>query len=194
MSITMYKATVPPLVHTLTNLIHVLKKGAAYAEDRNIDPSVLVNYRLAPDMFPLSRQVQIATDVAKGGGARLAGMEPPKYSDNEKTIPQLIARVEKTIKFLNSLKPAQVDNTEAAVITLAFPNMTLNFTGLNYLQGFVMPNVFFHVTATYAILRHCGVGVGKLDFLGNIPQVGAKPAKKKAAKKTAAKKAARKKK
>ena len=193
MSITMYKATVPPLVHTLGNLVNILKKGAKHAAARNIDPAVLVNYRLAPDMFPLSRQIQIATDVAKGGGARLAGIDPPKYEDTESTIPELIARVEKTIKFLKSLKAAQIDGTEAKVITLQFPSMTLNFAGLDYLQGFVMPNVFFHVTTTYAILRHCGVDVGKLDFLGNIPQVAGKPARKKAAKKAARKKTGRKK-
>jgi len=191
MSITMFKATVPPLIHALNNLVHILEKGAAHAREKEIDPDVLVNYRLAPDMFPLSRQVQIATDVAKGA-ARLADVEPPKFVDNETTLAQLVARTKKTIKFLNQLKPAQVDGSERKTITLVFPSMTLSFEGLTYLQGFVLPNVYFHVTTTYAILRHCGVDIGKRDFLGPIPQAGAAKAAKKTAKKAAKKKTAKK--
>ena len=187
MSISMFKASVPPILHSLGSLRAILKKGAAHAEARKIDPSVLVNARLAPDMYPLSRQVQIASDVAKGGGARLAGVEAPKFEDKESSFPELIARIDKTEAFLKKLKASQIDGSEGRTITLTFPSGTWTFNGLDYLLGFVMPNLYFHLTATYAILRHNGVDVGKGDFLGGgrppkAPKPG-KPAARKARKK-----------
>jgi len=167
MSITMYDAAIPPLRRALANLLHILDKGAAHAENRKIDPVVLVNMRLFPDMFPLARQVQIATDVAKGCAARLAALEPPKYEDNEQSFPELKARVDKTLAYLGSVDPARIDGSEGRTISLKVGGETLTYQGLSYLQHFVLPNVYFHVTTTYAILRHCGVEVGKRDFLGS---------------------------
>jgi hypothetical protein len=167
MSITMYDAAIPPLRRALANLLRILDKGAGHAEKRNIDPAVLVNIRLFPDMYPLARQVQIATDVAKGCAARLAGLEPPKYEDNEQSFPELKARVEKTLAFLDSVAPDQIAGSETRTVTLKVGKDTLTFQGLGYLQHFVLPNVYFHVTTTYAILRHCGVELGKRDFLGS---------------------------
>ena len=166
MSISMYQASVPVLIRTLTNLKGILEKGAKYAETKKIDPSVLVNTRLYPDMFPLSRQVQIASDVAKRGMAYLAEIEPPKYEDTETTFGELIERTEKTIFFLETLKPEQIDGTEEKVINLPMRNQTIPYAGQPFLLYFVLPNVYFHVTTTYDILRHCGVEVGKEDFLG----------------------------
>lgn len=168
MPISMYAASVPPITNTLKNLAVILQKGAAHAEARKIDPSVLINARLYPDMFPLSRQVQIATDQGKGGPARLAGMEPPKFEDNETTFADLVARIDRTVKFAESLRPEQIDGSEERKITLVAGGRTLNFTGLPYLFNFVLPNLYFHATTTYNILRHNGVEIGKLDFLGKI--------------------------
>ena len=146
----------------------ILEKAAAYAEAKKIDPSVLINARLFPDMFPLSRQVQIATDVAKGAASRLAGLEPPKYDDHESTFPELLARLDKTIALLESFKPEQMVGFEDRTITLPMHDKTVIFKGLPHLVDFVLPNVYFHVTTAYAILRHSGVEIGKRDFLGNI--------------------------
>lgn len=168
MSNFMYIASVSPIIHSLTNLRLILEKAATHAEAKKIDPSVLINARLYPDMFPLSRQVQIATDVAKGVVSRLAGLEPPKYEDNESTFPELIARLDKTIALLESFKPEQIDGSEDRTITLPMHDRTVTFKGLPYLFDFVLPNVYFHVTTAYAILRHNGVEIGKKDFLGNI--------------------------
>ena len=168
MSNSMYVASVPPIIRSLTNLRAILEKAAAYAEAKKIDPSVLINARLYPDMFPLSRQVQIASDVAKGAVSRLAGLEPPKYEDNESTFPELLARLDKTIELLESCKPEQVDGSEDKTIVLPMHDKTVIFTGSSYLHDFVLPNVYFHVTTVYAILRHNGVEIGKKDFLGNI--------------------------
>lgn len=166
MTISMYQASVPVLNHSMQALVAILEKGLQHAEAKDFDPAILVNSRLAPNMFPLSRQVQILTDQAKGCGARLAGMEPPKFADDETTIPQLLARVNKTIEFLNTLKPEQIDGSEEKTITLVFPNRTFTFAGLPYLLHFVLPNFYFHMSMTYALLRHNGVDVGKEDFLG----------------------------
>jgi len=164
----MYTASVPPIIRSLTNLRSILEKAMTYAEAKKIDPSVLVNARLYPDMFPLSRQVQIATDVAKGAVSRLAGTEPPKYEDNEATFPELLARVDKTIALLESFKPEQIDGSEDRTIALPMHDRTVNFKGLPYLLDFVLPNVYFHVATVYAILRHNGLEIGKRDFLGSI--------------------------
>ena len=166
MTISMYQASVPVFIRTLNNLVGILEKGAKYAESKKIDPSVLVNSRLFPDMFPLSRQVQIASDIAKRGVAQLAGMEAPKFEDNETTFAELIDRIQKTISYLDTFKPEQVDGSEERTITLQMPNNTLSFQGMPFLLYFVLPNVYFHVTTSYDILRHCGVELGKLDYLG----------------------------
>jgi hypothetical protein len=164
----MYAASVPPMIRSLTNLRSILEKAAAHAESKKIEPSVLVNARLYPDMFPLVRQVKIAIDVAKGAVSRLAGLEPPKYEDNESTFPELLARIDKTIELLESSDAGQIDGTEDMTIALPMHDKTVNFKGLPYLLDFVLPNVYFHVTTVYAILRHNGVEIGKKDFLGDI--------------------------
>ena len=166
MSISMYQATVPVLARTLNNLIQILEKGAAHAEARKIEPAVLLNSRLFPDMFALTRQVQIATDMAKGCVARLAGEEPVKFEDNEASFADLIARVRKAIGIVEGYKAAQFEGSETRDIVLKSPRGEMNFKGLPYLQGFVLPNVYFHVTTTYNILRHNGVELGKMDFIG----------------------------
>ena len=162
----MYQASVPVFVRALNNLAAILEKAAAHAEARKIDPAVLINYRLYPDMLALSRQVQIATDSAKGGVARLAGGEPPKYEDNEASIPDLVARVRKTVAYLEAIKPEQIDGSEDKTVTWKTQTTTRTMQGMPYLLSHVTPNVYFHVTTAYAILRHCGVEIGKQDFLG----------------------------
>ena len=163
-----YTATVPTIVRSLNNLRAILVKAEAYAETQKIDPTVLINARLYPNMFPLSTQVQIATDIAKGAVSRLAGVEPPKYEDNEASFPELLARIDKTINLLESFSPEQLDGSEDKAIALPLHDRTLNFTGLSYLLDFVLPNIYFHVTTTYAILRHNGLAIGKHDFLGDL--------------------------
>ena len=162
----MYQASVPVFVRALKNLAAILEKAAAHAEARKIDPAVLINTRLYPDMLPLSRQVQIATDSAKGGVARLAGGEPPKYEDNETSIPELIARLRKTVAYLESIKPEQIDGSEDKTVSWKTQTTTRTMQGMPYLLSHVTPNVYFHTTTAYAILRHCGVEIGKQDFLG----------------------------
>lgn len=166
MKISMYQASVPTFIHMLGNLSAILEKAVVYAEAKKIDPAVLVNGRLAPDMFPLSKQVQIATDGAKGCAARLAGLEPPRYEDNERTFPELVARIRKTIDFLATLTPEQIDGSEEKTITLKFHETTKTFAGMPYLLNYVLPNLYFHTTTAYAILRHNGVEIGKQDYLG----------------------------
>jgi len=162
----MYQASTPMFVRHLTALTAILKTAAAFAEARKIEASVLLNARLAPDQFPLVRQVQIATDGAKGGIARLAGLEAPAYPDDEATFEQLEARIDKTIAFLQSVTPDQVDGSEDRPIKLKLRNGELDFIGQAFLLHFVIPNFFFHVTTAYAILRHNGVEIGKRDYLG----------------------------
>jgi hypothetical protein len=166
MQISMYRATVPVFARALRNLIAVLQKGEASATARKIDPAVILSYRLAPDMFPLTRQVQIATDMAKGCVSRLAGVDIPAYEDKEATFGELIARLEKCIAYLEGFKPGQIDGTEDKVITLKRPTGDVSYPGLQYALEYVTPNVYFHCTSAYAILRHCGVDVGKKDFIG----------------------------
>lgn len=161
----MYEASVPTIARALDNLIHVLEKGAAHAEAKKIDPSVLLASRLYPDMFPLSKQVQIASDVAKIGTARLAGVEPPKYEDNETTFADLVARLRKTISYLETLKPEQFDDG-SRMVTFPTQKESRTWPGSRYLFRRVLPNVFFHCTTAYDILRHNGVELGKADFLG----------------------------
>ena len=167
MSLSMYQASVPAFVRMLNNLSAILDKAAAHADAIKIDPSIFVNARLAPDMFPLSRQVQIATDGVKGCAARLAGIEVPSYPDTETTIPELKTRIAKTIAFMQSVTPAQIDGSEERKIALKVGGRDLSFLGQPYLFNFVIPNFYFHVTTAYAILRHNGVEIGKTDFLGS---------------------------
>ena len=166
MKLSMYQASVPVYVKMLNNLITILEKAAAHAESKKIDPAVLVNSRLYPDMFPLARQVQIASDNAKGSTARLSGQEPPKFEDNEGTFSELIGRVQKTISYLNTFKPEEIDGSEERAISLKVGGKPRDFQGQQYLLTFALPNFYFHMTTAYAILRHCGVEVGKQDFLG----------------------------
>ena len=166
MKISMYEASIPVFIRMSKNLAAILAKGAAYAEAKKIDPTVLINSRLYPDMFPLVRQVQIASDAAKGCGARLAGLEPPKFEDNEATFPELLTRIDKTIAYLETLKPEQINGSEQKTITLQIRKNTLTFLGMPFLLNFALPNFYFHVTTAYDILRHCGVEIGKQDFIG----------------------------
>ena len=166
MKISMYQASVPVFVRALNNLAAILEKAPAHAEARKIDPAVLINYRLYPDMLPLSKQVQIASDSAKGGAARLAGAEPPKYEDNETTFAELIARLRKTVAYLETIKPEQIDGSEDKTVSWKTQTTTRTMQGMPYLLNHVTPNVYFHVTTAYGILRHCGVEIGKQDFLG----------------------------
>ena len=168
MTITMYQASVPVFERTLKALDVILDKAAAYATERKIDPTVLLTARLYPDMFALTRQVQIATDHAKGASARLAGVAVPSFTDNEATFPDLKARIAKTLEFIATVKAAQIDGSEARDITLKAGPRELNFKGQDYLLFFALPNFYFHVTTAFAILRHNGVPVGKLDFLGAV--------------------------
>jgi len=168
MKISMYHASVPPMIRALNNLAAVLEKGAAHCEAKKIDPSVMITARLYPDMLPLSKQVQIASDTAKAAGARLGQMEPPAYEDNETTFPQLIERARKTVKYLESLDAAKIDGSEDRTITWKAGENTRSMQGMPYLLNRVLPNVFFHCTTAYDILRHNGVEVGKQDFLGKL--------------------------
>jgi uncharacterized protein len=168
MTITMYQASIPGFVRMLGNLSAILDKAAAWAEAKKIDPAVLVGARLAPDMIPLRGQIQIASDMAKGAGARLAGVEPPRYEDTEQTFEELKARLAKTIDFLNGLDAAGFEGSEDRSITIKAGPRELTFSGRDYLFGFVMPNVYFHLTTAYAILRHNGLAIGKMDFLGGV--------------------------
>jgi hypothetical protein len=166
MSISMYQASVPVFERNLDNLASILTKAAAWAEARKIDQAVLLSSRLAPDMFALSRQLQIACDFAKGTCARLAGVEVPKYEDNEASFADFQARIAKTRQFIGTLKAAQIDGSEQRQINLKAGPRELTFTGLPYLTGFALPNFFFHYTTAYAILRHNGLELSKTDFIG----------------------------
>jgi hypothetical protein len=168
MTISMFQATVPPFARVLTSLATILEKAAAHCEARKIDPAVLVNARLFPDMFPLTRQVQIASDSAKGGAARLAGVEPPSYADNETTFPELIERLRKTATFLGTLREEQFAGAEERTVTWKTRSAERSMQGLPFLLIHVTPNVYFHVTTAYNILRHNGVEIGKQDYLGPI--------------------------
>jgi hypothetical protein len=162
----MYGASIPVFVRVLTNLKGVLAKGAAHAESRKIDPAVLASARLYPDMFPLTRQVWTASDTAKNGAARLAGVEAPKHADTETTFPELQSRLDKSLAYLKTFKPEQIDGSEERLIKLPAPGGDVTFRGEDYLFVFALPNLFFHATTAYNILRHNGVELGKMDFLG----------------------------
>lgn len=168
MSVSMYQASVPVMTRFLENLSAILKKAEAHAEAKKIDPSVFVQARLYPDMFPLVKQVQIACDVSKGCAGRLAGVEIPSHADTETSFAELQARIEKTIAFIKSVPQGAIDGTEGKDIALKIGTYELQFTGLSYLLNFALPNLFFHVSTTYGILRHGGVELGKADFLGPV--------------------------
>jgi uncharacterized protein len=170
MSFSMSQASLPAFEIGLNALSAVLDKAEAHAAVKKFDSSVLLNSRLSPDMFALAGQVQIATDQAKNGSARLAGVEAPRYEDNETTIDQLKARIAKTVAYLKTLDPKKIDASADREITFPLgPTNKGRMKGDDYLNHFVLPNFYFHITAGYAILRHCGVDVGKRDFLGAIP-------------------------
>ncbi|HVZ46737.1 MAG TPA: DUF1993 domain-containing protein [Ramlibacter sp.] len=172
MAITMYSAGVPTFQHTLRNLIHILEKAEAFAQARKFDPAVLTTYRLAPDMLPFTRQIQIACDGPKNGVARICGLEAPKFDDGETTFPELKARIQKTLDFLATITPEAMNGTEDKDIT--FPvgrDTTRTMKAEAYLKHWVLPNFFFHVVTAYDILRHNGVDLGKTDYLAG-PQKG----------------------
>lgn len=166
MTISMYQASIPVFLRALDNLAGVLRLGDAHATAKRIDPMVLTGARLYPDMYPLSRQVQIACDMVKGGAARLAGIDPPPRPDTEKTFVELIERVEWTQAFLRRFDADQIDGSETRPITMRTPFGELHFNGQQYLLNFVLPNLYFHTATTYNLLRHSGVELGKRDFLG----------------------------
>jgi hypothetical protein len=166
MTISMYQASVPAFLQMLSALSSILGKTEAFAAERRIDPQVLLNYRVAPDMFPLARQVQIAADHAKGCCARLAGVAVPKWADDETTFADLKARIARTVTFVEGFEPAAIDGSEERAITLTIGGQPMSFTGQSYLVHFVLPNLYFHVTTAYAILRHAGLAIGKRDYMG----------------------------
>jgi hypothetical protein len=168
MSISMYEISIAPLIRGLTNMSAVLDKGGAHAEAKKFDSAVLAQSRLFPDMHPLTRQVQIACDTAKGAAARLAQIDVPKHEDTEASFADLKARIAKTTDFLKTITAAQVQDAESRSVELKFPSGSWKFTGIDYVTGFVLPNFYFHSTVVYALLRKAGIDVGKGDFLGPI--------------------------
>lgn len=168
MSASLYDFSVPLFSQALHTMAHQLKKAEAYAERKKFDTKALADARLIADMLPLTRQIQIACDNAKGPVARLAGIEAPKHEDNETTFAELQARIAKTLDFIKSVKPEQFAGAETRDVVLKFPNLALQFKGKDYLTKFALPNFYFHATMTYALLRQNGVDLGKPDFLGNV--------------------------
>jgi hypothetical protein len=166
MTLSMSALAQPAVERALTNLTAILDKGLAHATDRNFNPDNLAQARLAPDMLTLTGQIQRASDTAKGLVARLAGVDNPAFADEEASYAQLQDRVARTLAFVRSVDGTRIDGSEARTIQLPVPGRTLEFSGLSYLMGFALPNLHFHVTTAYAILRHNGVPLGKLDYLG----------------------------
>lgn len=167
MTISMHSAFIPVAIRMLDNLSAILGKAEAHCASRKINPNAFLSSRVFPDMFPLTRQIQIASDTAKGGAARLAGIEIPRYEDEECTFEELRERLARTVKFLQSIRPEQIDGKEDAHIVLNLPNRQIEFKGQAYLSNFVLPNLYFHITTAYNLLRQGGVELGKNDFLGN---------------------------
>ena len=166
MAVSMYQISVPIFVRQLGGVVTCLKKAQALYAEKKYDESTLLSYRFYPDMFSFAKQIQIATDHARNCAALLAGLEAPKYEDNEKSLAELIARVEKTIAWLNTVKPGQVDGSEDKTVTVKMRDREMNFTGLELLQNRSLPNFYFHITTAYNILRHNGLEIGKRDFMG----------------------------
>jgi len=167
MTISMYQASAPRFANTLKNLSAMLDKAQAHCEAKKIDPLALTTARLYPDMFALARQVQVTCDTAKGAMARLAGVEIPRHEDSEKTFEELQARIAKTLAFIESFKPAQIDGTEEKALEIKLGSMEVKWAGTQYLLGFALPNFYFHAATAYGILRHNGVELVKRDFIGN---------------------------
>jgi uncharacterized protein len=165
-TISIFDQSVAALSRMLLNLDRIVTKAEEYAKDKNIDPAALLQARLYPDMLPFVSQVRIATDTAKGAAARLSGTELPKWPDDEVTFEDVHARIRKALDYLATFKPEQFEGAEDKPIEMKFPNRTLNFSGREYILGFVLPNFYFHVTTAYDILRHNGLPIGKLDYLG----------------------------
>lgn len=168
MPLSMHQASVPLMLQMLASISAVLDKAAQHCEARKIDPSVVVNYRLAPDMHPLSRQIQIMTDQAKGAVARLSGIEPPAFADTETTFDELKARIARTVAFVKSATPAEIDGSEDREVVLKIGPTEMKLKGSQYFFHFFLPNFYFHATTAYDILRHAGVEIGKRDFIGSI--------------------------
>ena len=163
----MYQASAPRLINSMRNLSSILDKTQTYIDTKKIDPAALLQFRLFPDMLNLTRQIQIATDTAKGVVARLAGVDIPAYEDNETSVAELQARIAKTIAFIEGFTPAQIDGTEDKAIVTKRGDKETHYTGMQFLLGHAIPNVYFHVSIAFAILRHNGVEIGKRDYLGN---------------------------
>jgi len=166
MIISMYQASVPRFVNILGNLSNILDKAQAHVDAKKLDTATLTNYRLFPDMLPMTTQVQIACDTAKGVVARLAGVQIPVFEDNEKTLADLKARIAKTVAYIQTLTPAQIDGTEDKEIVIKRGDKETRYKGMQFLLGHAVPNFYFHVTTTYNILRHNGIEIGKRDYLG----------------------------
>jgi hypothetical protein len=166
MTLSMYQASVPVYIRMLNNLVAILEKAAAHCEARKIDPAVLINYRLYPDMFGFAKQVQVAADAAKNGSSFLAGVAPPEFENTERTFPELIERVQKTLAYLGTFKPEQIDGSEEKEIQIKRGNTMVTVSGQALLLNRTLPNFYFHITTAYGILRHNGVELGKRDFTG----------------------------
>jgi len=166
MSLSMHGVAIDATVHHLEALSAILDKAAAHCAARKIDPTVITQFRLTPDMLPFRAQIYIATDLAKGAAARLAGVDVPSYADTETTFDELKARIAKTVAFLKSFKPEQIDGSEEREVVLKIGGNEMKFPGAQYLLRFFQPNFYFHITMAYAILRHCGIEIGKKDYLG----------------------------
>jgi hypothetical protein len=168
-ALALYDVSIPVLTRGLAQLRHYLAKGADHAAKEGYDPAVLLQMRLYPDMFPLVKQVQIASDMTKNGCARLAGIEPPKWEDKEATLDELVTRADRTSQFISGISAEQINPGATREIVLPMRNRTMRFaTGWDYLSTFVIPNFYFHCTTTYDLLRHCGVKIGKSDFIGQV--------------------------
>ncbi len=166
MALSMYDVSLPAFIRALTNLSAILDKGAAHAQAQGTDPADLIQTRLIADMDALPAQVQRASDAAKGCAARLAGLEVPSFADTETTFPELKERIAKTVAFLKTIRPEQLEGSETRTIELKLRQGPMTFDGKSYLLGFALPNFYFHVTTAYDILRHKGVQIGKMDYLG----------------------------
>lgn len=166
MSFSVYEACIPSMIRFLENLSKILDKAVAQAKDRDLPLSELLEARLAPDMFPFPRQIQITSDIAKLAAARLAELEPPSFPDTETTFPELQARIAKTIDYLKSVPREKFEGAEGRTITLKFPQGEVSFVGRDFVTNFALSNFFFHVTTAYDILRHKGIEIGKMDYLG----------------------------
>jgi len=167
MTLSLYQAAVPVFIRALGNLVHVLKKGEEHAKAKSVTDEVLLQTRLIPDMLPLVRQVQIACDMATRGTARLAGVEPMPFVDNETTLEQVYSRIDRALEYINTFKPEQIDGNEARTIVLKTRTGEMTFDGQTYLLHFLIPNLFFHCTTAYNILREAGTEIGKMDFIGS---------------------------